>query len=166
MCLWAEYLPWLFPPGRPWSSDRWCWPCQVQSPPSASYSPSSLPGCWHPAAPAVWLPENKTEVIKHIIVKQLRCWPLRNWDTALKCKCPWNTLKSDTRCQSLARKLNSVINERSVVWSREGRSRWDGSRPQLILVPPEDSIFQTIKAASKVRHENVLRQSKMWRYFR
>lgn len=91
---------------------------------------------------------------------------LGNRETALKFKCPWNTLKSDTRCQSLARKLNSVINERSVVWSREGRSRWDGSRPQLILVPPEDSIFQTIKAASKARHENVLRQSKMWRYFR
>lgn len=63
-CHRSEYLPWLFPPGRPWSSDRWCWPCQAQSPPSASCSPSSLPGCWHPAAPAAWRPENKTKTKK------------------------------------------------------------------------------------------------------
>ena len=68
------YSLWLFPPGRPWSSDMWCWPCRVQSPLSTSCSPSFRPGCWHPAAPAAWLPANKTQkkLIRHIIVKQQR----------------------------------------------------------------------------------------------
>lgn len=96
---------------------------------------------------ASWTSHTK-KLIRFIIVKQLRLWPLRDWDTALEWKWP----KSDKRCRSLVWTLYSVINKRSVVWSREGRSRWDSSRLPGLLLRPEDSIFQIINATSKTRH--------------